>query len=174
MCASVQGGDCAIEGKDDREDFRRLLNAMDILCFTPDELNGVYRLLSSVLHLGNVFFQPHQVGPSIACARAGTLAIKMQFVSCLADNDNVDRGREIMNAFENVCLLVGVGMAGPLQAEGQEVASVVSAHEIRVAAELLQVSPEGLQKSVTFKMTVGLHCDAHAHANAHTHVQLIR
>lgn len=41
-----------------------------------------------------------------------------------------------------------------LQAEGQEVASVVSAQEFRVVAELLQVSPEGLQKSVTFKMTV--------------------
>nr|XP_046227386.1 unconventional myosin-XV isoform X2 [Scatophagus argus] len=93
-----QGGDCTIEGKDDGEDFRRLLNAMDILCFTPEEQNGIYRLLSSVLHLGNVYFQPHQ-------------------------------------------------------AEGQEVASVVSTQEIRVVAELLQVSPEGLQKSVTFKMT---------------------
>ncbi|XP_078022725.1 unconventional myosin-XV [Epinephelus lanceolatus] len=93
-----QGGDCTIEGKDDGEDFRRLLNAMDILCFTPEEHNGIYRLLSSVLHLGNVYFQPHQ-------------------------------------------------------AEGQEVASVVSAQEIRVVAELLQVSPDGLQKAVTFKMT---------------------
>ncbi|XP_041640053.1 unconventional myosin-XV [Cheilinus undulatus] len=93
-----QGGDCTIEGKDDGEDFRRLLSAMDILCFTPEELNGIYRLLSSVLHLGNVYFQPHQ-------------------------------------------------------AEGQEVASVVSAQELRTVAELLQVSPDGLQKSVTFKMT---------------------
>lgn len=64
VCAWVQGGDCTIEGKDDGEDFRRLLKAMDILCFTPDELNGIYRLLSSVLHLGNVFFQPHQVALS--------------------------------------------------------------------------------------------------------------
>ncbi|XP_069022746.1 unconventional myosin-XV-like [Embiotoca jacksoni] len=93
-----QGGNCTIEGKDDGEDFRRLLSAMDILCFTPEEQNGIYRLLSSVLHLGNVYFQPHQ-------------------------------------------------------AEGQEVASVVSAQEIRVVAELLQVSPDSLQKSVTFKLT---------------------
>lgn len=108
----MEGGDCAIEGKDDGEDFRRLLNAMDILCFTPDELNGVYRLLSSVLHLGNVFFQPHQVGPCVAHAlpraRAGKLALKMQFVSRLADNDNVDKARGIMNASVNVCLLVGL------------------------------------------------------------------
>ncbi|CAK6980016.1 unconventional myosin-XV [Scomber scombrus] len=93
-----QGGDCTIEGKDDGEDFRRLLSAMDILCFTPEEQNGIYRLLSSVLHLGNVYFQPYQ-------------------------------------------------------GEGQEVASVVSAQEIRVVAELLQVSPDGLQKSVTYKLT---------------------
>uniref|UniRef100_A0A1A8A0H6 Myosin XVAb n=1 Tax=Nothobranchius furzeri TaxID=105023 RepID=A0A1A8A0H6_NOTFU len=93
-----QGGDCTIVGKDDGGDFRRLLNAMDILCFTPEELNSIYSLLSSVLHLGNVYFQPHQ-------------------------------------------------------AEGQEAASVVSAHELRVVAELLQVSPESLQKSVTYKMT---------------------
>ncbi|XP_068445095.1 unconventional myosin-XV isoform X1 [Clinocottus analis] len=93
-----QGGDCTIEGKDDGEDFRRLLNAMDILCFSPEEQTSIYRLLSSVLHLGNVYFQPHQ-------------------------------------------------------AEGQEVAAVVSAQEIRVVAELLQVSPDGLQKAVTFKLT---------------------
>ncbi|MEQ2260048.1 hypothetical protein XENORESO_000122 [Xenotaenia resolanae] len=94
----MQGGNCTIEGKDDGEDFRRLLSAMDILCFTPEEQNGIYRLLSSVLHLGNVYFQPHQV-------------------------------------------------------EGQEAALVVSAQEIRVVAELLQVSPESLQKAVTYKMT---------------------
>ncbi|KAK5623203.1 hypothetical protein CRENBAI_017781 [Crenichthys baileyi] len=94
----MQGGNCTIEGKDDGEDFRRLLSAMDILCFTPEEQNGIYRLLSSVLHLGNVYFQPHQV-------------------------------------------------------EGQEAASVVSSQEIRVVAELLQVSPESLQKAVTYKMT---------------------
>ncbi|XP_037545758.1 unconventional myosin-XV-like [Nematolebias whitei] len=93
-----QGGNCSIDGKNDGEDFRRLLNAMDILCFTPEEQTGIYRLLSSVLHLGNVYFQPHQ-------------------------------------------------------AEGQEFASVVSAHELRVVAELLQVSPENLQKSVTYRMT---------------------
>lgn len=51
-------------------------------------------------------------------------------------------------------------MSVSLQAEGQEVASVVSAQEIRVVAELLQVSPEGLQKSVTFKLTVSR---THAH-----------
>ncbi|KAM9485945.1 LOW QUALITY PROTEIN: uncharacterized protein ACWYII_004793, partial [Salvelinus alpinus] len=93
-----QGGDCVIEGKDDGSDFRRVQSAMDILCFSPEEQNAIYRLLSSVLHLGNVYFQPYQ-------------------------------------------------------AEGQEVATVVSDQEIRVVAELLQISPEGLKKAITHKVT---------------------
>lgn len=60
----------------------------------------------------------------------------------------------LINVGSDECLgFSGCGFAS-LQAEGQEVAVVVSAQEIRVVAELLQVSPEGLQKSVTFKMTV--------------------
>lgn len=43
-----------------------------------------------------------------------------------------------------------------LQADGQEVASVVSTQEIRVVAELLQISPEGLQKAITYKVTVSV------------------
>lgn len=41
-----------------------------------------------------------------------------------------------------------------VQAEGQEVASVVSTRELNVVAELLQVSPDALLKSVIFKLTV--------------------
>lgn len=59
-----------------------------------------------------------------------------------------------LDCSDHLCLLMWV------QAEGQEVASVVSAQEIRVVAELLQVSPEGLQKSVTVKTTV---CTPHLH-----------
>lgn len=33
---------------------------------------------------------------------------------------------------------------------------MVSAREIQAVAELLQVSPEGLQKAITFKVTVSL------------------
>ncbi|XP_067238478.1 unconventional myosin-XV isoform X1 [Chanodichthys erythropterus] len=93
-----QGGDCEIVGKSDGEDFRRLLSAMEILHFSAEDQNGIFRILSSILHLGNVFFERYET-------------------------------------------------------ESQEVASVVSAQEIRVVAELLQISPEGLQKSITFKVT---------------------
>ncbi|NWU79752.1 MYO15 protein, partial [Onychorhynchus coronatus] len=93
-----QGGNCEIPGKDDAEDFRRLLNTMEVLSFSVDEQNSIFRILSSVLHLGNVYFEK----------------------------------------YETDC---------------QEVATVVSATEIRTVAELLQVSPEGLQKAITFKVT---------------------
>ncbi|XP_077460372.1 unconventional myosin-XV [Stigmatopora argus] len=93
-----QGGGCKIAGKDDGEDFRRLLSAMDILRFKAEEQKDIYRLLSSILHIGNVYFQSQQVSLQEATA------------------------------------------------------SVVSTQEIRVVAELLQVSPEGLQKCITFKI----------------------
>ncbi|XP_077940214.1 unconventional myosin-XV isoform X2 [Gasterosteus aculeatus] len=93
-----QGGDCGIPGKNDAEDFLRLIAAMEILHFTPEDQSAIFRVLSSILHLGNVYFQKYE-------------------------------------------------------SDGQEVASVVSAQEIRVVAELLQISPEGLQKAVTYKVT---------------------
>ncbi|XP_023792922.1 unconventional myosin-XV [Cyanistes caeruleus] len=93
-----QGGNCEIPGKDDAEDFRRLLNTMEVLNFSVEEQNSIFRILSSVLHLGNVYFEK----------------------------------------YETDC---------------QEIATVVSATEIRTVAELLQVSPEGLQKAITFKVT---------------------
>ncbi|XP_014791652.1 PREDICTED: unconventional myosin-XV [Calidris pugnax] len=93
-----QGGNCEIPGKDDAEDFRRLLNTMEVLSFSVEEQNSIFRILSSVLHLGNVYFEK----------------------------------------YETDC---------------QEIATVVSATEIRTVAELLQVSPEGLQKAITFKVT---------------------
>ncbi|XP_075755876.1 unconventional myosin-XV [Pelodiscus sinensis] len=93
-----QGGNCEIPGKSDAEDFRRLLSAMEILNFSTEDQNSIFRILSSILHLGNVYFEKYE-------------------------------------------------------ADCQEVASVVSEREIRAVAELLQISPEGLQKAITFKVT---------------------
>ncbi|XP_015264730.1 PREDICTED: unconventional myosin-XV [Gekko japonicus] len=93
-----QGGNCEIPGKADAEDFHRMLTSMEALHFTLDDQNSIFRILSSILHLGNVYFEKYEI-------------------------------------------------------DYQEVASVVSAREIRVVAELLQISPECLQKAVTFKVT---------------------
>lgn len=50
-----------IRGKSDTDDFRRLLSAMEILHFTPEDQSAIFRVLSSILHLGNVYFQKHEV-----------------------------------------------------------------------------------------------------------------
>lgn len=57
----IQGGDCGIPGKNDTEDFLRLLAAMENLRFTPEDQSVIFRVLSSILHLGNVYFQKHEV-----------------------------------------------------------------------------------------------------------------
>lgn len=56
-----QGGNCEIPGKDDAEDFHRLLNTMEVLSFSMEEQNSIFRILSSVLHLGNVYFEKYEV-----------------------------------------------------------------------------------------------------------------
>ncbi|XP_007939649.1 unconventional myosin-XV [Orycteropus afer afer] len=93
-----QGGNCEIEGKSDADDFQRLLEAMEVLGFSSEDQDSIFRILASILHLGNVYFEKYET-------------------------------------------------------DAQEVASVVSAREIQAVAELLQISPEGLQKAITFKVT---------------------
>lgn len=62
-----QGGNCEIDGKVDRDDFQSLLSAMQVLGFTNDEQDTIFRILASVLHLGEyfsihrkLFYAPHQ------------------------------------------------------------------------------------------------------------------
>ncbi|XP_073090813.1 unconventional myosin-XV [Manis javanica] len=93
-----QGGNCEISGKSEADDFRRLLASMEVLGFSGEDQDSIFRILASILHLGNVYFEKYET-------------------------------------------------------DVQEVASVVSAREIQAAAELLQISPEGLQKALTFKVT---------------------
>ncbi|XP_045744106.1 unconventional myosin-XV [Mirounga angustirostris] len=93
-----QGGNCEISGKSDSNDFRRLLAAMEVLGFSGEDQDSIFRILASILHLGNVYFEKYET-------------------------------------------------------DAQETASVVSAREIQAVAELLQISPEGLQKAITFKVT---------------------
>lgn len=55
-----QGNCTAIDGKDDAENFRFLVGAMQVLGFTNEEQDIIYRLLASILHLGNVYFHRKQ------------------------------------------------------------------------------------------------------------------
>ncbi|XP_043281933.1 unconventional myosin-XV isoform X2 [Venturia canescens] len=56
-----QGGSCEIDGKNDTEDFKALLSAMQVLGFTSEEQDTIFKILSSVLHLGNVYFHRKQM-----------------------------------------------------------------------------------------------------------------
>ncbi|XP_065213017.1 unconventional myosin-XV isoform X2 [Planococcus citri] len=56
-----QGGSCDIDGKYDGEDFQSLLSAMQVLGFTSEEQDTIFRILASVLHLGNVYFHRKQL-----------------------------------------------------------------------------------------------------------------
>lgn len=137
-----KGGDCEIVGKNDEEDFRRLLSAMEILHFSAEDQSSVFRILSSILHLGNVFFERYEVlnqmhPPCLDFPHVALLWCSFAVMPWIK-----------FNFFDSI-----FG-----QTESQEVAYVVSAQEIRVVAEILQISPEGLQKSITFKVTVRKTC----------------
>ncbi|XP_072043238.1 unconventional myosin-XV-like [Amphiura filiformis] len=53
-----------IEGKPDAEDFLSLTTAFDVLNFSTVEQDTVFGILASILHIGNVAFQPAQFGGS--------------------------------------------------------------------------------------------------------------
>ena len=42
--------------KNDCNDFRDLQAALEVLSFTEEEQNTIYKILASVLHLGNIYF----------------------------------------------------------------------------------------------------------------------
>jgi myosin heavy subunit len=57
----LKGGNCTIEQKVDGKDFKVLMSAFDILGFTKQEQDNIFKILSSVLHIGNIYFNRKQV-----------------------------------------------------------------------------------------------------------------
>lgn len=51
----------SIDGKSDTQDFKALLSAMQVLGFTSEEQDTIFKILASVLHLGNVYFHRKQM-----------------------------------------------------------------------------------------------------------------
>lgn len=51
-----QGHEVRLQTKDDNEDFKLLLSSMQILGFNYEEQDTIFRLLASILHLGNIYF----------------------------------------------------------------------------------------------------------------------
>ncbi|XP_071797205.1 unconventional myosin-XV-like isoform X2 [Asterias amurensis] len=72
-----QGGSCKIAGKDDGEDFYRLVSAMEVLSFSPSEQDVIFGILASILHLGNLNMRIDQTeSPVIQNRKELSLAAK--------------------------------------------------------------------------------------------------
>ncbi|XP_064096637.1 unconventional myosin-XV-like isoform X2 [Macrobrachium nipponense] len=56
-----QGGNSQLERKYDGEDFQALLSAMQVVGFSTEEQDTIFRILAAVLHLGNVYFHRKQL-----------------------------------------------------------------------------------------------------------------
>lgn len=64
-----QGGNCEIPSKTDLEDFHRLLDTMEVLNFSLQDQDSIFRILSSILHLGNIYFEKYEVRGSTGTRR---------------------------------------------------------------------------------------------------------
>lgn len=51
---SHQGGSIVCEGRDDKKDFADIRSAMKVLMFDDTDLWEILKVLSALLHLGNV------------------------------------------------------------------------------------------------------------------------
>merc|ERR1712223_195665 len=56
-----EGGQIAIDGKNDAEDFETLQSALQVLSFSTEECETIYKILASILHLGNIYFHRKQL-----------------------------------------------------------------------------------------------------------------
>ena len=50
-----------IDGKNDAEDWEALGSALQVLGFTAEERETLWKILASILHLGNVYFHRKQL-----------------------------------------------------------------------------------------------------------------
>ena len=56
-----QGGIINVDGKNDKEDFESLQSALQVLSFSTEECETIYKILAAILHLGNIYFHRKQL-----------------------------------------------------------------------------------------------------------------
>ena len=56
-----QGGQVNVDGKNDKEDFETLQSALQVLSFSTEECETIFKILASILHLGNIYFHRKQL-----------------------------------------------------------------------------------------------------------------
>lgn len=119
-----QGHCVELPGKEDGDDFRSLLSSMQVLGFDQDEQDTVFRLLASILHLGNVYF--HR---KLLAIRTGKLAKQQQQ------------------------RLVGDQTSQQQQSVGVEGVEIGSDTEVRWVSHLLQIQFDSMMRCLTVRTT---------------------
>lgn len=89
-----QGRVIKIDVKDDVEDFNKCTRAMEVLGFKPVEQESIYRVIASVIHLGNVSFQPEvRDNVEVAAVQAKT---QLSIVAGLLGVNAVDLAEQLV------------------------------------------------------------------------------
>ncbi len=52
-----KGGCMVCEGRDDAVEFANIRSACKVLTFSDDEISNIFRLLASILHIGNIKYK---------------------------------------------------------------------------------------------------------------------
>ncbi len=163
LVSDAQGGSCRIQSKDDLKDFADLQASMEVLGFTGAEQDTIYKILASVLHLGNVYFKKVQVRWSQIASGIWfrNLPVQQHNVNCVVEpilqphwkpqKGKVSWQFKILTQNEH-------------QHEGVEMGSE---SELKWVSQLLQLSEDWLKQALTMKVTVRLQfltcCKTSAH-----------
>lgn len=59
--------DCTIPGTDDGKSYDETVTALSTLGFSQHDILDIFSVLASVLHLGNILFEPGQIGDDSTC-----------------------------------------------------------------------------------------------------------
>lgn len=54
ICFCLQGGDINVEQRDDGKEFADIRSAMKVLTFSDAEIWEIFKILSFLLHIGNI------------------------------------------------------------------------------------------------------------------------
>ena len=119
-----QGGSFEIESKYDHEDFMSLLQAMDVLGFSTEDKTIIFKILASILHLGNICFKK-----------------------------KLGKDTEIPSIIRHQSHSKQKDFAAKQTADSDSSVELASTAEIKWVAYLLGLSESGLSKALTFKMT---------------------
>eukprot|EP00002_Diphylleia_rotans_P017738 TRINITY_DN343_c0_g2_i4.p1 TRINITY_DN343_c0_g2~~TRINITY_DN343_c0_g2_i4.p1 ORF type:complete len:1713 (-),score=401.63 TRINITY_DN343_c0_g2_i4:3715-8853(-) len=103
-----QSGCYSIDHVDDKEDFNRVKMALSVLNFTDEEIDAIFRILSGILHIGNVTFKASADGESCTIENLEAVKIAANVLrtspellqSALVNRTNVIAGSAIVVPFK--------------------------------------------------------------------------